>query len=198
MKFHKIVQRPETDRRFPQVVQLQKYYRQSLPPDSLRAAMQEAVRLATEMGMAGFASRPHQPISATPKLKRESPVSPRVKCFEHRVKRHVFQDGSVFMSCAHSECGFGKTTKRHSDGRKYPIPEDLVVPEPVVPELVEIEDQQALEQEEILELGLEQRTLTAGEDDPQDIESDIESDEDGDVERVEDVEPYEEYEGQIE
>lgn len=113
-----LIQRHETDLTFPQVIKLQKYYRQSLPPDSLGPAMEQALRdMAAQMG---FASRPHQPVPTPPKKAKREVITPRVKCEVHREKVFVFSDGTVWQCCTHDECLFGKGRKTHSDRLPHP------------------------------------------------------------------------------
>jgi hypothetical protein len=37
-------------------------------------------------------------------------------CLEHREKVHVFADGTEMKCCTHTFCGWGRSTKKHSDG----------------------------------------------------------------------------------
>jgi hypothetical protein len=37
-------------------------------------------------------------------------------CLEHREKVHTFADGTVMKCCTHTFCGWGRSTKNHSDG----------------------------------------------------------------------------------
>jgi hypothetical protein len=55
-------------------------------------------------------------------------------CLIHKEKRHVFQDGSVWVACSHSFCGFGKTHKRHSDGNVEPDEPEVEEPSEDTPQ----------------------------------------------------------------
>ena len=184
-------QRPSEERTYPRTRELQQFFRKTLPADSLGPAMEDAIRLATEMGTAGFTVRPHQP--APTKSKREIVVR-RPKLTEHAERSFTFSNGEVKRSCPVQECRFGTPTargwiKKHLDGAVVEV-EEVIEP---------IEDEQ--ETDAIQELSFEPRVPTAGDYEStefsQDIEPDIERDEDEDVERVV-VEPCEEYEDQIE
>jgi len=106
-----------TVRTYSKVNQLQKLARLQLPPDSFTVAMAEALRTMEEIGL--DVKQHSRAATTTPTTKK---VTPRPKCTVHREKRHIFKDGTVWQSCTHADCGWGKTRKSHSDGlRHHPV-----------------------------------------------------------------------------
>jgi hypothetical protein len=66
----------------------------------------------------GWASKPVIPFPIP-----EPEVTPRKPCTVHREKLFTFKDGTTWRACTHDGCGWGKTTKKHSDGLLVAIPD---------------------------------------------------------------------------
>lgn len=78
-------------------------------------------------------------------------------CLEHREKIHTFADGTTLKACAHTFCGWGRSTKKHSDGTSSGT---LYSPDT----LDAVDDDETLSPEDPQELGTPVVLVVRGED----------------------------------